>query len=60
MAGAGSMIAANHIYNAAPKDGTVIGNLSGFIVLEQLFGNPAVQYDMDKFRYLAVPVMKAT
>jgi len=59
MAGAGSMIAANHIYNAAPKDGTVIGNLSGPIVLEQLFGNPAVQYDMVKFRYLAVPVSES-
>ena len=59
MAGAGSMIAANHMYNAAPKDGTVIGNLSGPIVLEQLFGNPAVQYDMGKFRYLAVPVSES-
>lgn len=56
MAGAGSIIAANHIYNAAPKDGTVIGNISGPIVLEQLFGNPAVQFDMAKFRYVAVPV----
>src|SRR5512135_1629898 len=56
MAGAGSIIAANHIFNAAPKDGTVIGNISGPIVLEQLFGNGAVQFDMGKFRYLAVPV----
>jgi tripartite-type tricarboxylate transporter receptor subunit TctC len=56
MAGAGSIIAANHTFNAAPKDGTVIGNISGPIVLEQLFGNAAVQYDMAKFRYIAVPV----
>ena len=56
MAGAGSIIAANHTFNAAPKDGTVIGNISGPIILEQLFGNSAVQYDMAKFRYLAVPV----
>src|SRR5262249_36350871 len=56
MAGAGSIIAANHMFNAAIKDGTVIGNISGPIILEQLFGNPAVQYDMGKFRYLAVPV----
>ncbi len=53
------MIAANHLFNAAPKDGTVIGNISGPIVLEQLFGNPAVQYDMAKFRYLAVPVSES-
>lgn len=56
MAGAGSIIAANHVYNAAPKDGTVIGNISGPIILEQLFGNPAVKFDLAKFRFLAVPV----
>src|SRR5438445_13572125 len=27
MAGAGSIIAANHVYHAAPKDGTVVGNI---------------------------------
>ena len=59
MAGAGSIIAANHVYNAAAKDGTIIGNISGPIVLEQLFGNPAVQYDLGKFRYLAVPVSES-
>jgi tripartite-type tricarboxylate transporter receptor subunit TctC len=56
MAGAGSIIAANHTFNAAPKDGTLIGNISGPIILEQLFANPAVQFDLAKFRYLAVPV----
>ena len=56
MAGAGSIIAANHVYNAGPKDGTLIGNISGPIILEQLFNNPAVQFDMAKFRYLNVPV----
>lgn len=56
MPGAGSIVSANHTFNAAPKDGTVIGNISGPIILEQLFGTPAVQFDMAKFRYLAVPV----
>jgi tripartite-type tricarboxylate transporter receptor subunit TctC len=59
MVGAGSIIAANHTFNAAPKDGTIIGNISGPIILEQLFKNPAVQYDMAKFRYLAVPVSES-
>ena len=59
MPGVGSIIAANHVYNAAPKDGTVIGNISGPIVLEQLFGAPSVQFDMGKFRYLAVPVSES-
>ncbi|MGH7926188.1 MAG: Bug family tripartite tricarboxylate transporter substrate binding protein [Candidatus Binatia bacterium] len=56
MTGAGSIIAANYMYNAAVKDGTVIGNISGPIVLEQLFGTPSIQFDMAKFRFLAVPV----
>jgi len=56
MPGAGSIIAANYTFTAAPKDGTVIGNISGPIILEQLFNNAAVQFDMAKFRYLAVPV----
>jgi tripartite-type tricarboxylate transporter receptor subunit TctC len=59
MAGVGSIIAANHVYNAAPKDGTVIGNISGPIVLEQLFGAPSVQFDMAKFHYLAVPISES-
>ncbi|MBM4264028.1 MAG: hypothetical protein FJ145_21725 [Deltaproteobacteria bacterium] len=59
MPGVGSIIAANHVYNAAPKDGTVVGNISGPIVLEQLFGAPSIQFDMGKFRYLAVPVSES-
>jgi tripartite-type tricarboxylate transporter receptor subunit TctC len=59
MPGVGSIIAANHVFNAAPKDGTIIGNISGPIVLEQLFGAPSVQFDMAKFRYLAVPVSES-
>ena len=56
MAGAGSILAANHINNVAPKDGTIIGNFSGQIILEQLFANSAVQYDMTKFPILGVPI----
>ena len=59
MTGVGSIIAANHVFNAAPKDGTIVGNISGPIVLEQLFGAPSVQFDMAKFRYLAVPVSES-
>ncbi len=46
MVSAGSIVAANHVFNAGAKDGTLIGNISGPIILEQLFGNPAVQFDM--------------
>ena len=56
MPGAGSIIAGNHIFNAGATDGTEIGMLNGAVILEQLFSNPAVQFDMARFRYLAVPV----
>ena len=56
MPGAGSMIAGNYIYNSGAKDGTEIGMLNGAVILEQLFDNPGVHFDMAKFRYLAVPV----
>jgi tripartite-type tricarboxylate transporter receptor subunit TctC len=56
MPGAGSIIAGNHIFNAGAKDGTEIGMLNGAVILEQLFGNPGVHFDMARFRYLAVPV----
>ena len=56
MPGAGSMIAGNYIYNSGAKDGSEIGMLNGAVILEQLFGNPGVHFDMAKFRYLAVPI----
>jgi tripartite-type tricarboxylate transporter receptor subunit TctC len=55
MPGAGSIVAANHVFRAAPRDGTVIGNLSGPIALEQVFGSPGVEFDMARFRPLGVP-----
>ena len=56
MSGAGSIIAGNHIFNAGAKDGSEIGMLNGAVILEQLFGNPGIHFDMARFRYLAVPV----
>ena len=56
MTGAGSLIAANHIFNAAKPDGLTIGNWIGPLVLQQALGNPAAQFDGRKFGYLGVPV----
>ena len=56
MPGAGSIIAGNYIFNAGVKDGTEIGMLNGAVILEQLFGNPGIHFDMARFRYLAVPI----
>ena len=56
MTGAGSLIAANHIFNVAKGDGLTIGNWIGPLVLQQVVGNPAAKFDGRKFGYLGVPV----
>ena len=56
MPGAGSIIAGNQIFNNGARDGSEIGMLNGAVILEQLFANPGVHFDMARFRYLAVPV----
>ena len=56
MTGAGSLIAANNIYNVAKPDGLTIGNWIGPLVLQQALGNPAAKFDGRKFGYLGVPV----
>jgi tripartite-type tricarboxylate transporter receptor subunit TctC len=53
MTGAASNAAAAHIYNVAPKDGTVIGALQTAAVLDPMFGDPArTKHDASKFIYL--------
>ena len=52
MPGAGSNVAANFIYNAAPKDGTMIGALYGGSPLEPLIGTTPVQHDPSKSQFL--------
>ncbi len=52
MPGAGSNLAANYIYNVAPKDGTFIGALYGGAPLEPLIGKTPVKHDPSKTQYL--------
>ena len=52
MPGAGSLIAANNLYNTAPKDGTVIGLLQRG-VLSAKFTNPSgVRFDLARFNWV--------
>lgn len=53
MPGAGSLLALNRIYNTMPKDGTVIGNVSGPSLTAQVFGS--AQFDAAKMRILSAP-----
>lgn len=55
MTGAGSLIAANYIYNKADPDGLTIGNFIGPLVLQDAVGNKASKFDGRKFGWLGVP-----
>ncbi|HKA80068.1 MAG TPA: tripartite tricarboxylate transporter substrate-binding protein [Xanthobacteraceae bacterium] len=52
MPGAGSLKAANYLYEVAPKDGTALGVIVESAALEQALANPAVQYDAARFTYV--------
>jgi len=53
--GAGSLLAANFIFNQAEPDGLTIGNFIGPLVLQQALGNKAAKFDGRKFGWLGVP-----
>jgi tripartite-type tricarboxylate transporter receptor subunit TctC len=52
MPGAGSLRAANFIFNIAPKDGTALGIVTDTVAVEQALRNPAVQFDARKFSWV--------
>jgi tripartite-type tricarboxylate transporter receptor subunit TctC len=52
MPGAGSLAAANHMYNAAPADGTVIALIQRGMLLAKLINPTGVRFEIDKFNWL--------
>jgi tripartite-type tricarboxylate transporter receptor subunit TctC len=52
MPGAGSLIAANHIFNVAPKDGTVLGLLVPTLPLEEALDASAVKFKSAGFHWV--------
>jgi tripartite-type tricarboxylate transporter receptor subunit TctC len=52
MESAGGRVSANHLYNAAPKDGTVLATFNPGLVNAQLMGEQGVQYDATKFNWV--------
>ena len=52
MPGAGGIRAANHLYNVAPKDGTVIGIFDQAVFLNQLLGVAGLRSDVAKFNWI--------
>jgi tripartite-type tricarboxylate transporter receptor subunit TctC len=52
MGGAGSLIAANHLYNVAKPDGLTITSIIPAIYFNQLAGRPEVRFDYSKFQWI--------
>jgi len=56
MPGAGSLIAANHLYNQAKPDGLTIGSWIGGLVLQQVIGQQkGIEFDARKFEWIGLP-----
>jgi tripartite-type tricarboxylate transporter receptor subunit TctC len=55
MPGAGSYVAANHIYNTAPKDGTVLGIIARDVALGPLTGAAGARFDATKLSWIGSP-----
>jgi tripartite-type tricarboxylate transporter receptor subunit TctC len=56
MTGAGSLVAANHLFRAAKPDGLSLGNINGGLFVQQLLGWPGIEFDAAKFEHVGVPV----
>ncbi len=52
MAGAGSLRAANFLFNVAPKDGTTIGMFARGLAMQPLLDPTGVQYDARQFNWI--------
>lgn len=52
MPGAGSLRAANYLFQQAPGDGMTIGMIQPNLVLDQVFDSNNVHFDLRKFRWI--------
>jgi tripartite-type tricarboxylate transporter receptor subunit TctC len=52
MPGAGSMIAANNVFNVAKPDGLTLGSIGGSLYLDQLIGKKEVRFNWAKFGWV--------
>jgi tripartite-type tricarboxylate transporter receptor subunit TctC len=53
--GSGGLLVVNRLYNAAPKDGSVVGMINRGIPFEPLLGGQGTQFDPLKINYLGSP-----
>lgn len=60
MPGANSIIAANHVYNAAKPDGLTLGAFNRNLILAQLVKVDGIKFDMAKFGWVGSPASETT
>ena len=60
MPGAGTMIAANYVYNVAKPDGLTLGSIAPGLYLAQLIGNKEVKFVWPKFTWIGSPEQNGT
>lgn len=62
MPGAGHLRMTNWLYNAAPRDGTVLATAPQALAIEQALGSDGIQYDAAKFTWIGriAPVVEVT
>jgi tripartite-type tricarboxylate transporter receptor subunit TctC len=56
MTGAGSLIAANHVFKVAKPDGLTIGHFIGGLFLGQVLGQAGIEFDARKFEFIGAPI----
>lgn len=52
MTGAGSLLAANHIFKVAKPDGLTFGHFSGGFAYSQVMAQPGIEFDVQKFVFV--------
>ena len=55
MDGAGSLLAANYLYNKASADGLTMGTWNNLMILQEALGARAVKFDARRFGWIGAP-----
>ncbi|MFZ9501257.1 MAG: Bug family tripartite tricarboxylate transporter substrate binding protein [Beijerinckiaceae bacterium] len=50
--GANGLVAANHLYNLAPRDGTALATFSRYAAFEALWKNPSARFEPERFNWI--------
>jgi tripartite-type tricarboxylate transporter receptor subunit TctC len=57
MPGAGSRVAANWLYNVAPKDGTALASVVQSTPVDQVFNEAGIKFDAARFAWIGNPIV---